>query len=228
MTEIFFITGTDTDVGKTFVSIDMINDYHKKNMKTFGIKLIASGCQKNSDGKLVNDDALALQKSASIKRPYEIVNPFAFEPPIAPHIAGDPLDKNKVKEKLMSSIQHDADINIIEGAGGWMVPLNDQDYISDVIVDLGIPVILVVGMKLGCINHAILSAQSIRASGASLLGWVANCIDPDMLALEENIETLRQRLWVPCLKIVPHVHFALVPESDHHEFFSNQAKDANF
>lgn len=200
MTKTFFITGTDTDVGKTFVSVAMINEYNKQNLKTFGIKLIASGCHKNKEGVLVNDDALALQQVASIKRPYNIVNPFAFKQPIAPHLAGGPLHKDEVIIKLQSSLQAEADINIIEGAGGWSVPLNEESLISDVIVALKIPVILVVGMRLGCINHAILSANAIINSGAILKGWVANCIDPDMLALHENIETLKQWLPAPCLK----------------------------
>ena len=202
MTKSFFITGTDTEVGKTFVCVDLLKDYNKKKLTTFGIKLIASGCQRNEEGELVNDDALALQQAASIKRPYKLVNPFVFERPIAPHIAGGLLDKKDVKEKLLTSIQVDADINIIEGAGGWLVPLNNDNYISDVIVELNIPVILVVGMKLGCINHAMLSVQSILASGATLAGWIANCLDPNMIALDENIETLEQRIHAPCLKRV--------------------------
>jgi dethiobiotin synthetase len=203
-----FITGTDTGIGKTHVSVQLLRQFNKEGYRTFGIKPIASGCFSNAEGELVNEDALALQKEASIKKPYSIVNPFAFEEPIAPHLAaklvGSELRLSSVLQRLSQSIQSEADINIIEGVGGWSVPLNDFEMASDIVKTLQIPTILVVGIKLGCLNHAILTHKNIVHSGVPFLGWVANCVDPEALVVEGIIDSLTQWLGGSPLVILPY------------------------
>lgn len=201
--ETIFITGTDTNIGKTYVSRLLLEKYNSQGWKTFGIKPIASGCEETASGSLQNSDALTLQQAASIKRPYQQVNPIAFRDPIAPHIAaektGVQLTAHRVRKAILASLEPEADINLIEGVGGWSVPLNDHELLSDVISEMNIPVILVIGIKLGCLNHALLTYESILAKGVPFKGWVANCIDPDMLMIEENISTLKKRIKAPCL-----------------------------
>ena len=203
----FFITGTDTGIGKTYISVALLRKFNKLRFSTFGIKPIASGCQM-VDGNLYNNDALALQKAASVKLPYEYVNPIALELPIAPHLAakfsGQILSKNDLAEKINQFFEIPADVFIIEGAGGWFVPLNEEELLSDMVKLLKIPVILVVGMKLGCLNHALLTIKVMNQEKIPLLGWVANCIYPNFLAFDENVETLKARIEVPCLGIIPY------------------------
>jgi len=200
-----FITGTDTDIGKTHVSIGLLNRFNKSGYSTFGMKPIASGCEKNIAGKLVNQDALALQAISSIERAYHHVNPIAFADPIAPHLAsqknGVNLSVDWVAEVISKSIAESADINIIEGVGGWSVPLNNHELFADVIAMLKVPTILVVGIKLGCINHAILTSRSIIEMQVPFLGWIANCIEPDQQFSEDNIRALSSWLPGPCLGV---------------------------
>src|SRR3990167_269295 len=195
--KLIFITGTDTGIGKTTISTILLNRLNEKGYKTVGLKPLASGC---------NEDALMLQKTASVFSEYETVNPIALIEAIAPHLAAQKmkieLTKKLLSEKILSSINKDADINIIEGAGGWCIPLNDHELYSDVIVDLKIPVILVIGIRLGCLNHAILTYQNMLQQQAKLIGWIANCIDPNMLEISDNIDTLKQWIKKPCLGIV--------------------------
>ena len=202
-----FITGTDTHVGKTFVSTLLLAQLNHFGLKTFAIKPIASGCHYGRKKYLQNEDALILQSSASLHRDYQIVNPIALEKPMAPQLAalemGITLSKNKLKESILSSMQSEADVNIIEGVGGWSVPLNDEELFSEAIVDLAIPVVLVVGIKLGCLNHAILTYQSIVDTGVPFIGWIANCLSPEMLQIDKNIETLQCWIKHPCLGVVP-------------------------
>ena len=208
MNNTIFITGTDTDVGKTFVSCLILRAINSLGLKTFGLKPIASGCEENNVGELVNQDALLLQCNASIKKTYEIVNPISFKNPIAPHIAANEtnmkLTKEMVCQAIIRSIQNGADINLIEGVGGWAVPLNNIELFSDVVIELKIPVILVVGIKLGCLNHALLTYHNMLARGGELIGWVANCLDPYTLSIKENIETLKNWIAAPCLGVVPY------------------------
>lgn len=197
-----FITGTDTGVGKTYISTRLLNHYNEQGLKTIGLKPVATGCDL-LNGKLYNDDALALQQAASIKLDYDWVNPFAFEPPIAPHIAA--MQENKsitiasLSEKLMHALNTPADIRIIEGAGGWLLPLNERETMADFVAQENFAVILVVGMRLGCLNHALLTAHAIHTAKVNCIGWIANCIDPNMPHLQENIATLKQRLTIPCI-----------------------------
>lgn len=203
-----FITGTDTNVGKTFFTVALFHQMNMKGYKTFGIKPVASGCFLNEEGRLVNVDALAIQKAASIKKDYQIINPISFHEPIAPHIAakkmGLYLSSRVIIDVITRSIQQEADINIIEGFGGWSVPINDNELMSEVVIKLNLPIILVVGIRLGCINHAILTAQKIIQNKASFLGWIANCIDNSMMELDENIQSIAEWMPAPCLGIIPY------------------------
>lgn len=203
-----FITGTDTGVGKTYISTALLRQFNATGYTTFGIKPIATGCKKNDAGNLVNDDALALMAASSVTKDYNIVNPLAFPEPIAPHLAaaqsGIKLSTKQLAQTIVSSIQTTADINIIEGVGGWSVPLNDHDLISDAICLLKIPVVLVVAIKLGCLNHAILTSKNITQSNVPFIGWIANCVEANTLVPSENILTLEKWLAVPCLGIMPY------------------------
>lgn len=212
-----FITGTDTDIGKTYISIGLLNGLNKQGYNTLGLKPVASGCEL-IDGQFYNDDALALQKASSLKLEYDQINPFRLESPIAPHIAAKHCDvelsKELVTQKLNDAFLNPADIFIIEGAGGWAVPLNDNELMSDMVLSIDAKVILVIGIKLGCLNHAILTAEFIKNSGVSLVGWIANIINPDMIELDENILALKQWVKSSCLGVVP---FKEKPE-DHIDF----------
>lgn len=197
--KIYFITGTDTHVGKTYVSSILLQSWKIQGFSTLALKPIASGCF-NQNRHCLNEDALTLQRHASVAFPIKKINPFAFTDAIAPHIAaqklGTPLTKQAVLTQIQSLIkQSPAERILIEGAGGWLLPLNDRECYSEVIADLNIPVILVVGMRLGCINHSRLTYQAIKASSVTWAGWIANDVDPHMLAVKENIESLKH--WLP-------------------------------
>ena len=206
MTSKFFITGTDTGVGKTYVSVALLRKFSNEGFSTFGMKPVASGCQRINH-KLYNEDALAIQKASSVKKAYEYVNAFTFEPPIAPHIASQLnnqyFSKYEVVETINRTFKVPADVFIVEGIGGWFVPLNGKELMSDVVKLLSIPVILVVGVRLGCLNHALLTAAAIEQAKIPLAGWVANCLQPDMPVLAENIRTLKDRIKAPCWAVLP-------------------------
>ncbi len=193
MTKKFFITGTDTGVGKTYMAAKLLADFNKQGLSTVACKPIASDSEMTKNG-LRNSDALILQKAASIKLPYTEVNPITFAPPIAPHIAAAQVNQKLTVKKLITACQpalnYKSDVLIIEGVGGWYVPLNDKETMADFVKALDLSVILIVSIRLGCLNHALLTHHAITTSGVKYAGWIANCIEPDMLALEENIETL--------------------------------------
>ena len=201
----FFITGTDTGVGKTHVSIALLTAFNAQGFSTAAMKPVATGCDDTAQG-FRNDDALALQQHASLQLPYEQVNPYAFEPAIAPHLAaaraGQIIDLTRIKHKL-DILSQGADVVIVEGVGGWLVPLNHNATIADLAHILKLPVILVVGTRLGCLNHALLSVKSIEHSGLPFASWVANVIDPGMQCIEENINALRERIGAPWLGTIP-------------------------
>jgi dethiobiotin synthetase len=203
----FFITGTDTDVGKTEISLALIKHLQKQGMRVAAMKPIASGCSNTAEG-LRNDDATRLQHAASSLSPYATVNPYAFESAIAPHIAARNcntlIDINVITQQL-KQLQKNSDLIIVEGAGGWRVPINEFQDISDLAFTMQLPVILVTGMRLGCINHALLSAEAICQRGLPFAGWIANQIDPDMSALDENIAAIQQRLEAPLLGKIPYL-----------------------
>ncbi len=206
MTAAFFITGTDTEVGKTTIAAALLHAARRAGLSTAAAKPVASGCERTTDG-LRNNDALALLGECSLSMRYEQVNPFAFEPAIAPHLAareaGIELSVAKLLQPVRDMLEMGADFSVVEGAGGWRVPLAGRETLSDLSIQLGLPVILVVGVRLGCINHALLSAEAIARDGLHLAGWVANIVDPATSRLQENLETLTERLAAPCLGQVP-------------------------
>lgn len=206
MKDIFFITGTDTGVGKTFVACQLLHAAQQRGLRTLGLKPLAAGAENTADG-LRNEDALLLQQAATVQLPYDAINPFCFELPVAPHIAakknGSVLDAKTIAKKIRNALDEaEFDYAVIEGAGGWRLPLNDTETLADVVKLLQIPVMLVVGMKLGCINHALLTAEAIRADGLALHGWIANDLGEPMPMLSENIATLERLLPAPriCLQ----------------------------
>ncbi|MBD1597197.1 dethiobiotin synthase [Pseudomonas typographi] len=206
MTAAYFVAGTDTDVGKTTVAAGLLHAARLSGASTLGAKPVASGCLTTAEG-LRNPDALALMAESSVQVPYTLANPFAFEPAIAPHLAAREAQADLSVAALLAPMRQvlaqQADFTLIEGAGGWRVPLAGRANLSDLAVALGLPVILVVGVRLGCINHAVLSAEAIERDGLPLAGWVANIIDPHTSRLKENLATLAERLPAPCLGRVP-------------------------
>jgi len=205
MAKRYFITGTDTGVGKTYVTVGLLNTFKSQGLSCVAIKPIASGCQQTPDG-LRNDDALCLQQAASVRLSYDIINPVALEPAIAPHIAAEQagclLTAQRLQTLCQPAFSCPVDVVLFEGVGGWCVPLNPQETMADFVAALDLNVILVVGIRLGCLNHALLTEQAIKASGAKLTGWIANCIELDMPALQENIDFLSVRLSASLLGVV--------------------------
>jgi dethiobiotin synthetase len=206
MSQAYFIAGTDTDVGKTTIAAGLLHAARLQGLSTLGAKPVASGCTVTPKG-LRNSDAQALIDESSIKLAYEEVNPFAFEPAIAPHVAareaGIALEVTELTKAMRHVLDKGADFTLVEGAGGWRVPLSGHANLSDLAIALELPVILVVGVRLGCINHALLSAEAIARDGLQLAGWVANIIEPRTSRLEENLASLAERLPAPCLGRVP-------------------------
>ena len=194
---IFFVTGTDTEVGKTWVSCRLLERAREAGLSCYGLKPVAAGCEETAEGWR-NDDALQLMAASSVTLPYELVNPVALKAPVAPHIAAQQEGKAVTLARLAGYVRgalsaHKADLILIEGAGGWRVPLNDREMLSGLAAELELPVIQVVGMKLGCINHALLTAEAIQKDGLRYVGTMANCFGP-MAVQEENLLTLRQHL----------------------------------
>ncbi|WP_457788143.1 dethiobiotin synthase [Pseudomonas sp. PL-6] len=206
MTQAYFVTGTDTEIGKTTIAAGLLHAARRRGLSTAAAKPVASGCAMTADG-LRNDDALALLGECSLALRYEEVNPLAFAPAIAPHLAareaGVQLDVASLLGPVRAILAKGADFSLVEGAGGWRVPLAGDENLSDLAVALGLPVILVVGVRLGCINHAVLSMEAIERDGLRLAGWVANVVDAQTSRLEENLATLAERLAAPCLGRVP-------------------------
>ena len=206
----FFITGTDTNVGKTLIAAGLLVAAKNNGLTTAALKPLAAGCEQTPEG-LRNSDALLLQSVITQQLYYEQINPLALQAAIAPHIAAQQEKRSISSERLAGfcrGVLGSADFTLVEGAGGWRVPINPQETLADLAKSLRLPVILVVGMRLGCLNHALLTFEAIVRDGLPVAGWVANCIDADMPALAENIESLRLRLPVPCLGVVPHLEEA--------------------
>ena len=204
----FFVTGTDTAVGKTFITSALLGVARGRGLRCIGMKPVAAGCRLEA-GSLRNDDALALISASATTLDYETINPIALEPHIAPHIAiaqaGRTVHATDLTAHCRAVGAQDVDLVLIEGAGGWLVPLNDTETLADVCTELQAAVILVVGMKLGCLNHALLTAAAIEQAGLDFAGWVANSVTGAMPCLAENVDTLRTRLRAPCLGVVPHL-----------------------
>ena len=202
----FFITGTDTNVGKTWVTLALMGFFRARGLSVLGMKPVASGCVVQG-GVLRNEDALLLQESATWPIDYAKLNIYAFAPPIAPHLAARQSGQNIELERIARQcreLERQADCVLVEGVGGWEVPLNTGERVSDLAKLLKLPVILVVGMRIGCLNHALLTQDAIIKSGVECAGWVANCVEADTLFLQENIDTLRSDLAFPCLAVIPH------------------------
>jgi len=196
-----FVTGTDTGIGKTRVSASLLTALAQRGVKCVGMKPVASGAALSGQG-LRNEDALVLQAAASLKRDYSLVNPYCFAPPVAPHLAaleaGVEIELETLRHAYRELCQG-ADAVVVEGVGGWQVPLSATLELPDLARDFALPVLLVVGMRLGCLNHALLTARAIRADGLALMGWVANAIDPHMERPEANLATLEAELGAPLL-----------------------------
>lgn len=203
----FFITGTDTDAGKTLVTAGLLVAAKNLGLTTAALKPVAAGCEKTEQG-LRNSDALILQSHITQDLYYEQINPVALQAAIAPHIAAQQEKRSISSDRLTGfcrSVLNQADVTLVEGAGGWRVPINPRETMADLAKNLQLPVILVVGMRLGCLNHALLTFEAIVRDGLPVAGWVANCIDGDMPVLAENIDSLFARLPAPCLGVVPHL-----------------------
>lgn len=199
----WFITGTDTEIGKTCVASALIRHLVAEGYRVAGMKPVASGCEITQAG-LRNDDALSLIAASNVVLPYETVNPYAFKPAIAPHIAaqeaGQLIDINRIS-RIAKSIE--ADYLVIEGVGGWCVPLGEVAMLCELAKATADEVILVVGMRLGCINHALLTAAQVERDGMILKGWIANHVDPDMQVQSENFATLQALMPCPLLGVLP-------------------------
>lgn len=206
MSAAFFVTGTDTEIGKTTIAAGLLHAARLRGLSTAAAKPVASGCVRTANG-LRNEDALTLLGECSLALRYEEVNPLAFEPAIAPHLAarevGVQLDVAALLGPVQAMLAKRADLTLVEGAGGWRVPLAGQASLSDLVIALQLPVIMVVGVRLGCINQAVLTAEAIARDGLVLEGWVANVVDPHTARLEENLATLAERLGAPCVGQVP-------------------------
>lgn len=203
----WFITGTDTGCGKTAITLGLMAALQRRGIQTVGMKPVASGAEPTPAGPR-NEDALLIQTQGSVKPPYTAVNPYLFDPPIAPHLAarqaGAEIDLERIRRTCVQ-LAAQADRLIVEGVGGWRVPLGPRSTLADLARLLDLPVILVVGLRLGCLNHALLTAEAIARDGLFLAGWVANRIDPAMREVEANIESLRERLTAPLLGVIPHL-----------------------
>ena len=198
----WFVAGTDTEIGKTFVACALLHALRNQGISAIGMKPVAAG----TDEKGRNDDVEALIAASGVDAPRELVNPYLYAPAIAPHIAaleaGRPIDLERIAQSF-AALRPLADAIVVEGVGGFCVPLGPQVDAADLAQRLALPVILVVGMRLGCINHALLSAQAIAARGLTLAGWVANRIDPQMARFDENLASLEARLAAPLLGVIP-------------------------
>ena len=201
----YFVTGTDTGVGKTLITAALLQAVAARGRRSLGLKPVSAGW---TEGRPVNPDVLAIQAAASVSLSAEMINPVSFERPIAPHIAADETGITIDADKLVRHCQQvcaseQPEFVAVEGAGGWQVPLGSESTMVDLCTGLGFPVILVVGLRLGCLNHALLTADAIRAAGLGLAGWVANHVDPEMSAAEENLLTLQARIPAPLIGNVP-------------------------
>lgn len=201
----WFVTGTDTEVGKTYATCALLHAARRAGLSALGMKPVAAGAEL-VDGRLANEDALRLLAAGSFDPGLDTLNPYCLASPIAPHIAaseeGVIIETAPIRDAL-ASLRAQADCVFVEGAGGFRVPLGPDYDMAMLARDLGLPVILVVGMRLGCINHALLTAEAIAARDLPLAGWIANHIDPQMLRAKENLAALRERLSAPLLGVLP-------------------------
>jgi dethiobiotin synthetase len=201
-----YVTGTDTGIGKTLASCALLHALRGHGLRAAGMKPVASGCER-IDGEWRNADALALQAAGEPGIAYADINPFALEHPLAPELAARDAGVEVSLLPILASharLSDHADALIIEGVGGWAAPLSASLMQADLVRMLRLPVLLVVGLRLGCLNHALLSARAIAVDGAHLAGWIASHVDPDMERVEDNIAMLRARMPAPCWGVLPH------------------------
>lgn len=200
-----FIAGTDTGVGKTLVAKALILRGVAAGKRVAAMKPVSAGCVQTSEGWL-NDDVAQLRAASNVALPLALMNPYAFELPIAPHIAaqqaGIEIDLARI-ESAYREIESQSDEVIVEGVGGLLVPLNAKQTAADIVLCLNLPVILVVGMRLGCLNHALLTLEAMQRRGIKLEAWVANQIDPAMHAFERNLASLKERISAPLVCVLP-------------------------
>jgi dethiobiotin synthetase len=202
-----FITGTDTGIGKTFASCALLHALRAAGMRASGMKPVASGCDETPEG-LRSEDALALTAASDPPPPsYAACNPYALREPVSPHIAAAEMEIEIAIQPIEDAYDTnamDAEAIVVEGVGGWLTPLSGNLRANAIPQMLQLPVILVVGVKLGCLNHAQLTARAIHADGCELVGWIGNRIDPDMVHAKENLATLQRLMPAPCLGVLPH------------------------
>ena len=209
MSKGYFVTGTDTGVGKTLVTAGLIRIFAEEGVKVAGMKPVASGCEVTDQG-MRNEDAIMIMRESNVDLDYELINPYAFEPLVSPHFAASESDQKIKLDHIVENftvISKKADLVIVEGVGGWQVPLDDDLNMSDLAEKLNLPVILVVGLRLGCINHALLTADAIRQKGLPLIACVASQVDPEYQRLDETLETLEKRLGIP-VQLIPQIENA--------------------
>lgn len=205
MSQGFFVTGTDTGVGKTLVTAALLRRLRESGIKVAGMKPVAAGAVPGPEGP-ANKDALLLQSESSVRHPYALVNPWLFTPAIAPHIAAAEASVTIETDRIVRAhaiIRATADVVLAEGAGGFLVPLDARHSFAELPGLLGMDVLLVVGLRLGCLNHALLTVEAIAVRGYELAGWIGNCIDPEFARRDANIATLSAMIAAPCLGIVP-------------------------
>lgn len=202
----YFVTGTDTGVGKTTVTVALLAAAAARGLRTLALKPVAAGAVPTPQG-LRNEDALALRAAMTVPLAYEEVNPVLLPAPLSPHLAARQAGRRVSVAQLAGfcrgALQHRADLALVEGAGGWRVPLNEHELLSGLPHTLTLPVILVVGLRLGCLNHALLTAEAIARDGLRLAAWVGNTVDPHMTARDDNVATLQRLLPAPCLGVLP-------------------------
>lgn len=206
MTRGLFVTGTDTGVGKTTITLGLMQALQARGQTVTAMKPVASGCVSTASG-LISDDARRLQACSSIDVCYERVNPYAFEPPVAPHLAAEAVGARidiAVIEQALRYLANDADQVLVEGVGGWLVPISQRQTMADVALALGLPVIMVVGVTLGCINHALLTAGAVQSAGLRLAGWIANRVDPTCQEPDAVVRAIGGWLAAPLLADVPY------------------------
>lgn len=201
-----YVTGTDTGIGKTLASSALLHVLRGHGLRAVGMKPVASGCEQ-VDGQWRNADAVALLAASDPKPAYADLNPYALPLPLAPELAAHDAGVVVTLEKLLfahAQVASQADALVVEGVGGWAAPLSATLMQADFVHALRMPVLLVVGLRLGCLNHALLSARAIAADGAHLAGWIASHVDPAMERVEDNIAMLRERMPAPCWGVLPH------------------------
>lgn len=201
----YFITGTDTNVGKTWVTVALMRMFRQQGLSVAGMKPVAAGCEW-LQGQWKNEDALLIQENSSVRIPYQYINPYAFKLPVSPHLAceGTAVDINFLQENL-EKLKQQADVVLVEGVGGWCSPLSETINNACFAEAMQLPVIMVVAIRLGCINHALLTWQAIQASTAECVGWVAVQVDAQVLQADENIQYLQKHINAPLMGVLPHL-----------------------